>query len=62
MRAADNLRALEAALLLRTFVDLGSPSCSARPGHTFWHKAGWRDVRVESPKGSIPDMRDGQTI
>jgi len=25
---------IDAAL---TFVDLGSPSCTARPGHTFWH-------------------------
>src|SRR5262249_18619886 len=27
---------IDAAL---TFVDLGSPSCTARPGHTFWHEA-----------------------
>jgi hypothetical protein len=33
----SNLKAsyIDAAL---TFVDLGSPSCNARPGHTFWHE------------------------
>src|SRR5438132_10733782 len=36
----DGPEHIDAAL---TFVDLGSPSCTARPGHTSWHFTAVRD-------------------
>src|SRR6516225_2358139 len=41
------------------FVDLGSSSCNARPGHTFWHRAakGAAGASVAGPLATVVAKR-----
>src|SRR5262247_1951716 len=50
-RSTSKAEYIDAAL---TFVALRTPSCTARPGHTFWHNSA---VRHLSERGLLQDFK-----